>query len=362
MLLRVPAAPSECLPGGTPAIELVHRTRSSELLMTPPSARTIVVALGGNAILRPGDGNRIEAQLEQTAETCRQLVPLIREGHRVVITHGNGPQVGYGLLRAELAADHAPALPLDVCVAETQGMLGHMISLSLRNALRAAGLERNVSAIVTAVVVNRDDPAMKDPTKPVGREYAPADAANHRENGWVLKQTPNGNFRRVVASPTPVAIIELPTVRRLVEAGEIVITCGGGGIPVARGANDDLVGVPAVIDKDLASGLLADGINADELLILSDVERVQRHFGRPDAEPIDQLTANDARILLEAGEFPPGSMGPKIEAAVRFIEAAPHANRRAILTANDRVVDALLGRAGTVIVGPTHAVAKHPAR
>jgi carbamate kinase len=313
---------------------------------TPP---TVVVALGGNAIVRPGDDNRFEAQLEQTAETCRQLVPLIRDGHRVVITHGNGPQVGHSLRRVELAAGHAPTLPLDACVAETQGMIGFLIAVSLRNALFSAGVERPISTIVTTVVVNADDPALKNPTKPIGREYPPAEATNYRQNGWLLRKTPSGNFRRIVASPTPIEIVELPTVRRLVAAGEIVICCGGGGVPVVRDRAGNLVGIPAVIDKDLASGLLAHGIDANELLILSNVEKVQRHFGRPDAVPIDYLSPKDARVLLDAGEFPPGSMGPKIEAAVKFIDAAPHAKRRAILTANDRVGDALRGRAGTVI-------------
>lgn len=326
--------------------------------MTQTTPRTIVVALGGNAIAPPGDDNHFDAQLEQTAETCRQLVPVLREGHRVVITHGNGPQVGHSLRRVELAAGHVPTLPLEVCVAETQGMMGHMIAQCLRNALRDAGVTRTVSAVVTAVVVDADDPAMRAPTKPIGREYTPDEAVVHRTNGWVLRRMPNGNFRRVVASPDPVEIIELSVIRRLVEGGDIVIACGGGGIPVIRGAGGELTGVPAVIDKDLASSLLAVGIDADELLILTNVEKVQRDFNTPNATPIERMTADDAQALLDAGQFPAGSMGPKIRAAIRFVRATSARNRRAILTASDRAEAALLGRAGTVVSGCNAATAK----
>lgn len=316
--------------------------------MSSPST-TMVVALGGNAIVKPGEEGSIEAQFAQTARTCRQLVSLVQQGHRLVITHGNGPQVGHSLRRVELSAARVQPLPLEMCVAETQGTMGYMIAQCLTNALREAGIERSVSTIVTTVVVDANDPAMKKPTKPIGREYTPQEAEARRSNGWVLRRMPSGNYRRVVASPTPVEVLELPQIARLVQAGELVIACGGGGIPVVRQDGNRYAGVPGVIDKDLASALLGIGIGAEVLLILTNVEQVQTDFGTLHARPISRLTVAEAEALLAAGQFPPGSMGPKITAAINFLKSTPAADPKVILTSSERTLEALAGSTGTLI-------------
>lgn len=312
-------------------------------------SKTIVVALGGNAIVRPGGDMTVAAQFDQTNKTAGQLVDLVRAGHRLVITHGNGPQVGHSLRRVELAADDVAPLPLEMCVAETQGMIGYMIAQCMMNALRRAGIERTVSTIVTTSVVDANDPAMANPTKPIGQIYKGKDADARRRDGWTLKETAPGEFRRVVPSPEPVRLLEMDTIKTLVDGGELVIACGGGGVPVVQHDDGTYEGAPAVIDKDLATGVLATGLSADVLLILTNVSRVQKNFGRPDAESLETLTVSEAKTLLAAGEFPPGTMGPKISAAVRFLENVPAQDPLVVLTSNEMASAALHGNAGTRI-------------
>jgi carbamate kinase len=273
---------------------------------------------------------------------------MIDAGWRVVVTHGNGPQVGNILLQNEEARHVVPPMPLDVCGSESQGLIGYMLAQALRNELRAKGLAVTPVCLVTQVVVDRDDQAFREPTKPVGPFYTEAQAKRLAQTkGYMVVNTGPKGWRRVVPSPDPQSIVDIEAVRALVRAGHIVVACGGGGVPVARGAGGQLYGVEAVIDKDLASERLATELGADELLILTDVEQVLLDYGKPSARPVERLTFAEGRKLMDEGQFPPGSMGPKIEACLRFVA---HGGRRACVANLARAVAALGGRAGTEIV------------
>jgi carbamate kinase len=296
---------------------------------------TTVVALGGNALIRPGDRGTAAEQAARLREAASSLEPLLGNG-RIVITHGNGPQVGNELLRQERAADEVPPLPLYLAVAQTQAEIGALIESELGPVVR-----RPVACLLTHVVVAEDDPAFARPTKPVGPFYDGERAKTlERERGWVLVEEHGRGWRRAVPSPAPLEVIELEQVRALLEGGTLPVACGGGGIPVVR-RNGRFHGVDAVIDKDRASALLAAGLGADRLVILTDVAAVKRDFGKPGEAEVRELSVTEAEELLP--ELAEGSMRPKVEAAA----AMARAGGEAIITALDRVEEALAGRAGT---------------
>lgn len=304
--------------------------------------------MGGNALQSPEGEDSVEADFARTNETMQHLASLLTAGEwRLVVTHGNGPQVGNHLLRSELAHVHGdlPDLPLEVCVADTQGGMGYMIQQCLTNALHDADVPGVVVSVVTQVVVDPADPAFREPTKPVGEVIASERVDQLRRQGWVLvEDRARGGYRRVVPSPDPKEIVEAEAIRAVVDEGVIAIAVGGGGIPVSQDEGGDLRGVQAVIDKDLASSLLASDLGADALLILTDVERVATGYGTADERPLSELTVARARALLAAGEFPPGTMGPKIDALCRFVEGG---GRFAALGAIDRSREVLAGESGT---------------
>ena len=285
-------------------------------------ARLLVVALGGNAIQRPDDDS-VESDFAHTTETAERLALLLEtSGDRLVVTHGNGPQVGNHLLRSQLGHDHGdlPLLPLDVCVADTQGGMGYMLQQTLTNAFARRELPAVVASVVTQVVVDADDPGFEDPTKPIGETIPEERADEFRARGWTLAPDKRrGGYRRVVASPDPHEIVEAGAIRALVDAGVVVIATGGGGVPVVMG-EQGLRGVPAVVDKDLASALLAVDLRADALILLTDVDHAYIGYGTDDETALHEVTVADARGYLNAGEFPAGSMGPKVEALCRFVE------------------------------------------
>ncbi len=313
------------------------------------ASEKVVIALGGNALVPPEGQGDVREQLRSIRGSAQQIAKIISEGAQVVLTHGNGPQVGHLLLQQEEARRWAPPQPLDVCVAMTQGQIGYLLQQALQSALRERGLSPPVVTVVTQVLVDPRDPAFEEPTKPIGPFYSEEEAEElRRTKGYALKRVGNGErpYRRVVASPRPLGIVEEDGIRELVEAGCVVIACGGGGVPVMR-TDGCLRGVEAVVDKDLASERLATALRADTLLILTDVERVALRYDTPEQVDLERLTAEEARRYLEAGEFPPGSMGPKVEAAVRFVE---NGGKRAVIASLTQAVQALEGRAGTTIV------------
>jgi carbamate kinase len=310
----------------------------------------IVVALGGNAMQAPDGDDSVEGDFSRTAVTAQHLAALVAAGYRVVITHGNGPQVGNHLLRSELGRRHGdlPELPLDVCVADTEGGMGYMLQQCLGNALLEAGLPGVVVSLVTQTLVEIDDPAFDSPSKPVGELIDPARADEAREQGWLLVEDSHRHgFRRVVASPDPKEIVEAAAIAALVDDGVLVVAAGGGGIPVVHPEEGGLTGVAAVVDKDLASSLLATDLRADLLLILTDVDHVMRGYDTDAESAIEAIDVGGARAELAAEQFPPGSMGPKVEAACRFVEAR---GRAAVITSIASAEAAVQGDAGTRIV------------
>jgi carbamate kinase len=319
----------------------------SDRASEPP---VVVVALGGNAMQEPSGDDSVESDFARTQETAEHLVNLLT-GHpcRLVITHGNGPQVGNHLLRSELGhqAGDLPLLPLEVCVADTQGGMGYMLQQCIGNALQDAGLAGVVASVVTQVLVDASDPAFQNPSKPVG-EMIPADKVNEmKARGWALSEDKHrGGWRRLVASPDPQEIVEAEAVRALLAQGVVVIAGGGGGISVVHDPDGGLRGVPAVIDKDLAAALLAVDLRAEALLILTDVEHAMLGFDTPEERPIEEIDVGEARRHLESGEFGVGSMGPKVEAACRFAEATGNTGIITSIAASDA---ALAGGTGTRI-------------
>ncbi len=310
-----------------------------------PEIGTSVVALGGNALQPAAGSGDIHEQFAHARESLTPVVALAEAGWRIAVVHGNGPQIGDELYRNERAADHLPPLPLGVLVAGTAGWIGYMLQQSLQNALKRRGVKRLVSTLITQVRVDPDDPALRAPAKPIGRVLARAEAERARlELGWEVRETAGG-WRRLAASPRPLEIIESEQIRRLVSTGTIVITCGGGGIPVYRDAAG-LEGVDAVVDKDRAATVLARDIGASELLILTDVEGVFEGYGTPAQRRIDRLDAAGARALLASGTLGEGSMRPKVESAVEFVT---HGGRRAIIARLDNGLEAVHDAAGTTI-------------
>jgi carbamate kinase len=305
----------------------------------------VVVALGGNAILKRGDRGTVAEQRAAIREASMGLARICVEGHELVVTHGNGPQVGRLMLQDEAMPDRVPRFTLDVHVAETQGQLGYLIQQELAAALQRAGVARGVATVVTQVVVDANDPGFADPSKPVGPFLSAKGAAEYRLRGITVIEVPGGGWRRVVASPEPLEIVERDAVCALLSDGVVPIAAGGGGIPVVRDG-DSLRGVAAVIDKDLAAAVLVSAVEADALLLLTDVDHVVRGFGTDQAEPVAKLTVSDARAGVESGDFPRGSMGEKVLAAARAVEAGA----RAVIASLEHATEALAGTAGTEIV------------
>jgi carbamate kinase len=313
----------------------------------------IVVALGGNAISRPEETGNVREQFVNSRITARALADLVEKGNQLIITHGNGPQIGNFLLRNEAAADAIYPLPMEVAVAHVQGGMGFMIAQTLTNELRHRGREKAVTAIVTTILVGHDDPSFHDPTKPIGRVLSEQEAEGYgREEGWAIKEVQPGKFRRVVASPIPRRIIEIEMIRRGVSEGEILVVCGGGGIPVIEDPKGTLHGARAVIDKDLASALLACELNADAMMILTNVNRVAINFGKTNEQELKCITLAEAKAYMEEGQFPAGSMGPKIQGAINFLEASAKPHARVIIGPLHNAVEAFAGTVGTTITRP----------
>jgi carbamate kinase len=311
----------------------------------------LVVALGGNAISAADKIGTIDEQFAQVSQTAEVLCDAIERGYQLVVTHGNGPQVGNILRRVEIASSELYPIPLEVCVADTQAGMGYMIAQCLSNAMGERNLTNHVTAVVTTVVVDRDDPAFANPAKAIGPPMPQELAERHRaEDGWQIRDEGKGRFRRVVPSPLPRKIIELPAIEQLLGSGQIVVCCGGGGIPVAVDQWGKIRGAAAVIDKDRTTGLLARQLSAPTLVILTAVEHACLNFGQPDERPLERVTAEEADAHLTAGHFGAGSMRPKIEAAIDFVRHSPHADAKAIIAHVDRFADALDGRSGTRIV------------
>ena len=312
--------------------------------------RRIVIALGGNAIIPVGASGTYYDQYQVTKGTMRQVASLAAAGSQIVVTHGNGPVVGNIVLRNDAGYEKygIPPMPLFVCGADSQGGLGYMIQQNLQNAMLLQGLDIPVATVVTQVQVERDDPAFANPTKPIGPFYTEEQARALAERfGWTVVEDAHRGWRRVVPSPRPHRVVELEVIRRLIEAGVVVIACGGGGVPVVTCEENRLEGIDAVIDKDRASALLAEKIGADTLVIVTQVEKVCRDFGTDREQPLDELPVAEAERLLAAGQFPPGSMGPKIESAVAFLRSG---GRMVLITDPPHLEAAIHGEAGTRLV------------
>lgn len=310
--------------------------------------KKIVIALGGNALQEAGKPATAQAQLEVVEKTSEYIADIIEAGYNVVLAHGNGPQVGRIVIQNEYASSQTPAMPFDVCGAMSQGMIGYHMQQGLSKVLRKRGNNTCVATVVTQVVVDKNDPKFLAPSKPIGPFYSEEEAKKlAAEKGYSMKEDAGRGWRRVVASPMPVEIIELDAVKCLVDNGFIAITVGGGGIPVIRDEAGDLVGTAAVIDKDLASEKLAEDLDCDVLVILTAVEQVCINYDKPDQKALSALGIDDARKYMAEGHFAPGSMLPKIEAAVKFVESRK--GRKAIITSLDKAVEALAGNAGTTL-------------
>jgi carbamate kinase len=310
-----------------------------------------VIAIGGNSLIKDAKHQSVEDQYLAAKETCVHIADMIEAGYEVIIGHGNGPQVGFILRRSEIAAkaEGMHEVPLDVCGADTQGAIGYALQQNLQNELRRRGIQKPVTTVVTQVLVDRTDPAFKNPTKPIGGFMEEAEA-KHREKdmAWNVVEDAGRGWRRVVASPLPKEIVELKAIQALIAAGIIVISTGGGGIPVVRNARGDLEGVAAVIDKDFGSSLLATNVGAELFVISTAVEKVALNFGKPDQKWLDKITLAQAKAYLAEGtHFAKGSMAPKIQAIIRFLEAG---GQRALITNPENIGRALKGETGTWIV------------
>lgn len=311
--------------------------------------KTAVIAIGGNAILRSGEKPTQENQIRNVAVTCKGLADLIQKGYDIVITHGNGPQVGDILLRNEIAKDEIPPMAMDVCDAESQGQIGYMLQQALSSEFLERGMDKVAVSLITQVIVSEDDPAFKNPTKPIGKYYSLAESKElQKVKGWTMVlDKKRGGYRRVVPSPDPIGIVEYKPVRRLVFGGEnqaeVVIACGGGGIPVVRRGHR-YVGVEAVVDKDLAASMLAISIKEKLFVIATDVQHVFLDFGKISQRPFMRSTLSELKKLYDEGQFPPGTMGPKILAAIRFLDRG---GEEVVICATDKLVESLEQGAGT---------------
>ena len=309
--------------------------------------KTVVVALGGNAITREFEEGNIAQQFDNTRRSLLSVIQYIRQGYRVVITHGNGPQIGNALIRVEETRHLVPPLPLGIIVADLEGGMGYMIEQCLQNKLNDRGLSRPVVTVLTQILVDKDDPSILNPTKFVGPFYKKEQVKDlETKRRWIIKEDPGRGFRRVVPSPIPKEIVEKNIIKLLVDQDIIVIAAGGGGIPVYREESGWLEGVDGVIDKDLASAVLARDINAEELLILTGVDRVAINYNKENQQDLATLNLKEAKYHLENGQFPKGSMGPKIQAAINFLEQG---GEKVTIASIENAVDALVNNSGTII-------------
>lgn len=310
--------------------------------------RKVVIALGGNALRSKGEPFTIEHQYNRAKRSLVPIVELIREGYRIVITHGNGPQVGVEFFRNILARDKYPPYPLDVLNAETQGWMGYIISLALTNRMAELNMRRHVTTVVTRVIVDKNDPAFQNPTKPIGNFFTESEMLELKKKfpSLVFKNDANRGYRVVVPSPKPLEVLEAGEIKKLVDDGEIVIAAGGGGIPIVR-EDGGFRGVEAVIDKDLASAVLARNIGAEKLVILTEVPYVYLDFGKPTQRELREVHLDEIKRHYAEGQFPPGSMGPKVEAAIEFLE---NGGDEVIITSLDLSLEAIHGKGGTRIV------------
>jgi carbamate kinase len=311
-------------------------------------SKLIVLAVGGNSLILDNKKKTVQDQYAAAVQTCTEIARLIQQGHRVVITHGNGPQVGFILRRSELARAELHEVPLDSCGADSQGAIGYQIQMAMYNVMRGWAKRPPVATVVTQTLVDRNDKSFQNPTKPVGSFMSEADANQHKEkDGWVVVEDAGRGFRRVVASPRPKKIIELDAIKTLIEAGVVVVSTGGGGIPVTIDDQGEMHGAEAVIDKDLASSLLARDIRADVLAISTAVEKVAINYNKPDQKNIDRMTVAEAKKYLAEGHFAAGSMKPKIEAVIEYLEGG---GTEALITDPTHLAPAFEGKAGTWIV------------
>jgi len=307
-----------------------------------------VVAIGGNSLIKDPQHQTVPDQYEATKETCQHIADMIAQGWDVVITHGNGPQVGFILRRSELSRHELHEVPLDSCGADTQGAIGYMLQKALHNEFHRRGMRRQAATVVTQVLVDKDDPSFQSPSKPIGSFMGKEEALQRRDaDGWDVVDDAGRGWRRVVASPIPQRIIERDAIKTLIDAGFIVVAVGGGGIPVVEDEHGDLTGAAAVIDKDYASSLLATVINADLFLISTAVEKVALNYGKPNQVWLDRLTLAEAKKYLAEGHFAKGSMGPKIQAIIWFLEKG---GKEALITNPENIARALRGETGTRIV------------
>ena len=312
------------------------------------AAKLAVVAFGGNALLRPEDRGTQEEQIARAKQAARWLAEIVRHGYKLIVVHGNGPQVGNILVQAEEASTKIPPQSLDVCVAQTEGSIGFMLQQAIRNRLESIGVGGEVATILTEVEVDVNDPAFKRPTKPIGPFFTRYRAeALERDLGWTMREDAGRGWRHVVPSPRPLRILNIKTVSRMLESAAVVVAAGGGGIPVVRGRDGQWRGIEAVIDKDYASALLAADLNADLFVILTGVSKVALDFGKPTQRTLDRMTIAEAEKYLAAGQFPAGSMGPKIESAIQFVRAT---KKQVLITDVDVLREALAGKDGTVVV------------
>jgi len=308
----------------------------------------VVIAIGGNSLITDAEHMSVVDQYRAAGETAAHIAPIVENGYRIVVTHGNGPQVGFILLRSELARGVMHEVPLANCVADTQGSIGMQIAQSLKNEFLRRGRDQDVVAVVTQVVVDEQDPSFQTPTKPIGPFMSEAEAQQRAdEDGWTVAEDANRGWRRVVASPVPLEIVELPAIRTLLDSGTLVVAAGGGGIPVVHKPDGDLRPRPAVIDKDAASCLLAKELGAQVLVFSTDVDKVALNLGTPEETPIDNMTVAECRAYLDEGHFAIGSMRPKIEAALAFLEAG---GEKVIITQPHYIEAAMHGEQGTCIV------------
>jgi carbamate kinase len=316
---------------------------------TQQGAPTVVIAMGGHAFMQPGETGTPDEQSANARHICEQIMTLVERGYNLVITHGNGPQVGTLMRLNELEGAPVPPPPLDVLVAQTEGSLGYLLQQALLNELRIRGIERFVVTVVTQVVVDSHDPAFNKPTKPVGRFLSEADAKRRADAyGWVIREDPQRGWRRVVPSPRPKKVIQRDMIRLAAQASHIVVAAGGGGIPVVKSESEDYVGIEGVIDKDLTSAVLATDVEAELLIILTAVDRVFVNFGTPEQHALGAVTMSECERLIAEGHFPAGSMGPKVEAIHGFLKRG---GRRGLITSAHKLLAALDGAAGTHFVG-----------
>ena len=309
--------------------------------------KAAVVAFGGNALMGEDGNSTYAEQMIKTERMCNKLLSLFDMGYRILITHGNGPQVGNFLMQQECLAENVPPMPLDACSAMTQGQIGYMIEQKLRNTFTRNNIKKPIIVFITQVVVSKDDPAFNNPTKFIGPFFNKEQSEKFsREEGWLMKEDSGRGFRRIVASPKPIDIIEKEEIAEMAHKDFVVIACGGGGIPVIRDQKGCLQGVPAVIDKDFAAEQIASFIGAELLLLITPVDRVAINFGTPEQKSISKMTLEEAEQYFLDGQFPPGSMGPKIQAAIEFLRSG---GKKAIITSLDCIESAIKGEAGTEI-------------